>query len=150
MANDRYQIHFNPKGTYSRRSSRQDSLRRSDDLSSSDYLKRILSTSTRDDVDEEDEIFDPRSNLIDMFGELKVFSKKKARRTILDGKVLNCGKKRYRKWRRHDKDIIRDVLTEPLQEMIDNDEISFRKAKRLRKTITKRILSCFYAKGKDD
>lgn len=81
--------------------------------------------------------------------DLKCLYKKRATKALLGGKILNGERKKYRRWRKHDKKILEELISRPLQEMYDDDRISYRKAKRIRKEAVRRILSCFYAREDD-
>lgn len=104
-------------------------------------IRKILDQAS-DESEQEEETY--RTD----FSDMKAITKRRGVKAILDGKVLNSGCKKYKRWRSNDKQVIKEMLTPPLQEMYDNGEIGYRKAKRVRKIVTKRILSCFYAKGK--
>ena len=111
------------------------------DESSYDELRKIISRNSDDDLDFVD------LNEID-FADLKVLKKKKGRKAITSGKVLNAGRKKYRKWRKHDKAAIKEMIGPSLQAMYEDGSIGYKKAKKLRKIIANRIVSCFY--GSDD
>ena len=111
------------------------------DESSYDELRKIISRNSDDDLDFVD------LNEID-FADLKVLKKKKGRNAITSGKVLNAGRKKYHKWRKHDKAAIKEMISPSLQAMYEDGSIGYKKAKKLRKIIANRIVSCFY--GSDD
>lgn len=84
------------------------------------------------------------------FEDMKILQKRKGVKAISSGKVLNTGRKKYRRWRRHDKGVLKDMITPGLNDMIAMGELKKRKAKKVRKQFVKRVLSCFYAKDKKD
>lgn len=105
-------------------------------------LQRVLDVPRPERRDRELEFEDMTlSDLMD----LKCLYKKRAAKALLGKKILNGEHKKYRRWRKHDKKILRDLISRPLQEMYDDGRISYRKAKRIRKEAVRRILSCFYA-----
>lgn len=107
-----------------------------------DEVRRLINTAREDS---ENELLE--SDRVSM-ADMKAITTRRGVKAILSGKVLNSGCKKYRKWRKYDKHVVKAMLTPPLQELYDDGKISYRKAKRVRKIVTKRMLSCFYAKAK--
>lgn len=113
------------------------------DQASEDYLRRVIKSSAYYDSDDRD------TGTYDDWEELKIFAKKKGRKALLKGKVINADRKKYKKWRKHDKKIVQSMVAPMLQDLYDDGVIGYKKAKKLKKITTRRILSCFYGKEKD-
>ena len=116
-------------------------LRKEDTSSNLDELRKIIERNTDSDID-----------FVDIsesgFENLNAISRKKGRKALLTGKVLNADKKKYKKWRKHDKKVIREMISPVLQSLYEDGEIGYKRAKKIRKVMTNRIISCFY--GIDD
>lgn len=130
---DAYRVRFDTERT------KKHGKKKGDD--SLDELRKIINRNSDANIDFAD-MYDTD------FSSLKVLNKKKGIKAIMNGKVLNADRKKYRKWKKHDKEIIKEMISPMLQEMYDNDDIGYKKAKKLRKILTNRIISCFY--GSED
>ena len=133
----RSEIHFGPNTSTGGRKSFDNNSHNSNYAE----IRRMLDQTSRSDDDIEDT---PTCGFADM----KVITTKRGTKAILANKVLNANCKRYKKWRKNDKAVLKAMLTPPLQEMYEDGKIGYRKAKRVRRIVTKRILSCFYGKSK--
>lgn len=132
---DNYRVRFDTPIKKSKK------LKRRKDDDGFEELRRIM----RRNTDEQIKFTDIDS---DNFSDIKALSKKKGIKAITSGKVLNAGRKKYRRWRKHDKKVIKERISPALQEMYECGDIGYKKAKKLRKIVSNRIISCFY--GNDD
>lgn len=82
--------------------------------------------------------------------DLKALRKKKSIKNILKGKVLNTSRKKYKRWKKNDKEILDEILLPSIQALYDEGTIGHRRAKKLHKQVRRRILNCFYGKEKKD
>lgn len=110
-----------------------------------DEIRRMISRikSQREaDVSDDIEFIDDAVS----FSDMKILQKKDGQKALTHGKVLNAQKKKYKKWRKHDKKIIDQMLKQNMGELMELGMVKKKKAKKMRKAIAKRILNCFYVK----
>jgi hypothetical protein len=139
-------IHFNPNlggyGTHAYRPRDEYDYRASRGLAGN-LVSSILRNEDYDDDFDDDA-------LIGAISEMRALTKKKGVKALLNGKVLNASRKKFRKWKRKDKKILKLIFKGVEQDMRRHYGIGKKKAKKARKTATKRIIRCFYGKEKKD